>query len=640
MRCIRFLPVLAAILALVACGSSNGEQTDNGALDMTPVDTSYGYDEGSDVGPIDDTGPGDMGSDVPLGSREIVFQVDTTFPQQVPATQSFTIRARLLDRATGDPVPATVVGFEITYVEDLTGEEIFKWDSELDSPSAISNSEGRFEVAFKAGETTQLVYTVTLTAEDTAPSTIKLAVLALSCGCLAVNIGYDGEPGPAARFAAKVFDGAETCDGIRENGFPALTVGEQTTTDMGAPIDLTCVPPGRTVTVWVDAQVECPFASGCVEGVVIGAAGADCAVADVPLGDVETTLEGSYNGIHQVRLGEAQKDCAGVDTATACTGLDALDFGTLACCYLNQVEDVFKADGDDLAARMKTAAVAWEGTKLSAGQKATLDSAIDGIVPGAVTDNQPAWVGTFAQVGTEVLKTVRVLNLGSTIEIQAMDDEGSAQGNETWTTYTLYWKLGCDVSDPNFFECGRVVYEMKAFGGLSYSPAIPANAIETQLLPGGRFELKSHVVKLNLGKLIAFVTNELAGQALTGGKIQAGQIKGGQAKTLQESARLRFACGEVADALFADVDSWFSGTRDDLQTLCRNAVDTLIAPSAATMVVLTKSSELSLSGTGSYSDRTCNGSADLLQSGEYLGTFVPSAGASVEITGSFSGTRK
>ncbi len=643
----REFPIVAAafvaVLMFAGCSSSSSEVDPGGGIDdLGSLDLGYSDTGVTDEGSADLPGPADTIVDVPQAAYEIVFLSDTLFPQQVPAGQNFTIRARVRDTASQTFVANRRVDFAITYIEALDGEEVFVGDSELVKASSVSDVDGLVETVFKGGATVDLVYTVTATSEDTNPAPIRLVVLKMDCGCLTVTLDYAGTPGPAASYQVTALSSDKKCANIDAGTALTGVLAEATGLTLEEPVQFTCPPPNTTVTLVAKGVENCPFAFGCIEGVVITG---DKATETTPCPNTATvemigsdlTLEGTFTGSHRLDVMNVYEDCSGtLDCASPAT----LDFGRLACCYLRAVEAGFGSDGAAVLGAIQAQADAWEGSFLNGDDGANLDAALAAVVPGKMDVAKPGWVTDYSKVAAKVLAAVRQINLNSLITFEA-EDAGEIPGTIVWTGYNpLYWKAGCDPLDPQFFACGKLVLAMSAFGEIPYAPTIEDSTFTATLTPGRRVVFADHDIGLNLGKLIVFFASDVASRMFTGGRIADGALKGGDARDMEQAILTWIPCEDIATDVYAQVSSWFTGTEADLQTLCEDGAKRLLQPAADLVAPLTRPMHITISGSGAYSDQNCDMNADHITQDEavdtYEGTFHPPAGATTEITGSFT----
>lgn len=650
----RVFPIAAAVLALAAwtgCSSSNGG---NGGpdQDVPPVDLGYIDDaqEPEDPGAGAD-GVEDQGTepDVPQATYEIVFLSDTMFPQQVPSGQPFTIRARVRLVQDQTFVSGRQVDFAISRIETLDGEEVFKGDSSLTRPSSISNADGLVETVFQGGATVELLYTVTATSPDALPVSMRLVVLKMECGCLTVSLGYPGAPGSGASYQLSALTSDKKCADL--NAATPLTgvVAEALGLDLTQPVQFQCPPPNTTVTLVVKGVENCPFAFGCVEGIVITG---DKATETTPCPNTATvglvatpmTLEGAFTGSHRLDVSAAFEDCSAVDPATQCGSPATLGFGRLVCCYLRAVEQAFAADAATVVAAIQAQADSWEGTLLTGDDGAKLDAALASLIPDKLASDSPAWVAKYAQVAARVTTALRQINLNSTITFGAEED-GKIPGTIVWDAYNpLYWKAGCDPSDPNFFACGKLVLPMASFGELAYAPTIQDSTFQASRVAGNRVVIEDHDVALNLGRLAAYFASDVASRVYSGGYIADNVVKGGDARSVEQAIAMRLPCATVATDLMSQISSWFTGTQADLETLCEEGLLRLLQQATDLRTPLIRPMRVTVSGSGAYADTSCDLKADRITQVEgvdsYEGTFHPPAGATSEVSGSLTAIRK
>lgn len=651
MRVFQIAAVALALGGWLACSSSNGGSGDPDP-DVPPVDLGYvedapgGEDPGAGADLAEDPG---TEPDVPQAPFEIVFLSDTVFPQQVPSGQPFTIRARVRNVQDQTFASGRQVDFAITYIETLNGEEVFKGDSSLTRSSSISDADGLVETVFQGGATVDLLYTVTATSPEANPVSMRLVVLKMECGCLTVSLGYPGAPGSGASYQVSALTSDKKCADLDAATPLTGVVAEALGLDLTQPVQFQCPPPNTTVTLVVKGVENCPFAFGCVEGIVITA---DKATETTPcpnsatVGLVATplTLEGAYAGSHRLDVSAAFEDCSNVDPTTQCGSPANLEFGRLACCYLRAVEQAFAADGPAVLAAIQAQADAWEGSLLTGDGGAKLDAALAAVIPDKVAALTPTWVAQYAQVAARVTAALRQINLNSTITFGAIEDE-KIPGTIVWDAYNpLYWKAGCDPADGNYFACGKLVLPMTSFGEIAYAPTIQDSTFQATLAAGNRVLIEEHDVALNLGRLVAYFASDVASRVYTGGHIADNVVKGGDARSVEQAIAMRLPCTAVATDLMGQVSSWFTGTQSDLETLCEEGLLRLLRQATDLRTPLIRPMRVTVSGSGAYADTSCDLKVDRITQVEgvdsYEGTFHPPAGATSEVSGSLTAIRK
>jgi len=429
-----------------------------------------------------------------------------------------------------------------------------------------------------------------------------------------------------------VLPGDRTCETLEVGNLPN-PVAQEVGSDFENGVEIPCVALDQTWTLFVEAQEICPFAAGCLEGVQ--SRGKDeVTEATVSLTGVSASLAGTFDASHSWTLQEAFPDCA--SPVQGCQGpLDAADFPRRVCCFLESVERLFRSDGEALIQGLLTV-----GADAVAGHEAEFETAVRASVADRVSGRLPDWAPDYATVGPKALQAVRRITVSSTMQLEATPTEGVYATTETFQAYGLYWKTGCDPSDPQYYLCGKLSYGMDRFGGLAYTPAIPKANMTVRLGEGNRLLVDDHEVQMNPGRLLAFVVNDIAARALTGGAIRDGIYKDGQATDVPSAFRLTVNCDDLADDLWSRVQGWFGGGRQGLQSMCTQAVSEALKPYSANLTAVTAPMSLRWSATASWSDQNCDLTGDRFSEGSQEGTLLPPAGEPIPLTGAFTANRR
>lgn len=633
----RTLLVSLAALALVAgCGSgaSNGKDTgsDPGSPDVQLTDL------GGDTALPEDPGTEAAPGDVPVGDtaegKVVKFSIDSLIPQQVPVNQKYTLEARVTDAATGAPVPYVGVSFAISRVEDLNGEEILESDGLLAPGYAAADQDGYARSTFTAGVADGLIYTIDATTEGAAaPAQMRLVVIQMDCACVETTFQFEGSIPSGATLKVYAYPSDVKCADLTSGGALPSPSFQAESTDTAAPVKLECVLGSKAYTLLATARTGCPVAVGCLENVQVGAAGGECAKPAVGLAGVKQQWPGAYDATTSLDFSAAFADCAGTDVA-ACATPTGMPFPQQACCYVAQVEALFQtpvasvADAFAAQARATIPSLVSEAdaTKLKDAALATL---------GAV--QAPAWVATVPGMGARMIQACRKVTAQSTITLEQGASDTALAATEKWNGYTVYWKAGCDPADPEYFKCGKLSLATGALSG-PYSPAIPDDTFTASLSGLNLVKVDKHVVKLGLGRLLAWVVNKVAIPVITGGKIEALALKGGAAD-LAGALGLWLDCETLSASLLDQVKGWFTGTQADLVTVCKAVHAGLLAPADKTLNALIQEAGIEIEGSAAGSDESCDLNVDRLTSGQYTGVWKPASGEPAAITGDFTATR-
>ncbi len=619
-----FLSMFAA-----GCGSSP-----EGADDGTTPDVVITFDSnqedtqvGTDVPDRDTADPETIAGDTAVAdvgeiTRVIELAVDNSAPVQLAVDQQFTFRAQVKD-TQGTPIANPAVSFTITYVETAdTHEESLEYDGMVLRPSAVGDADGKVSSTFQAGKDLY-IYTITVSTKGAESKVFQIQVAELDCACSNITMTYDGVPGDGAAYRILAFDSSVTCASVIDTGDLPQAVAEITVGTLDEPAVLPCLTPGATYTVLVTASETCAFARGCVEGVTVGAANdpENCGAGTVALNGIDVSIGNVFDaGKNKLTFNNVVPACT-FSPSMNCDNIASMSIGQQACCYLNAVQQLFADDGTAFATALADGA-ALDGT--------TRTNAI-AAVKTWVGANTPTWVAKAATMGSFVRNVMAQTNLESIITVSAPDGDGKFTGKTDWRRYVLYWKLDCDPADPEYYACGKLIIAMSAMGGISYAPDLDDSNFTGSLGVANNFAIDSHVVNMNPGRMLVYTVNKIAAQTLTGGYINDENelITVGAATDLKGAYGRWMDCDAIVAALASTAPAVTAG-------VCAAAIDAAMADVTAGANAILVDSHLELTGTGSYTDSTCDGIADELGSGVYAGNWVRGT-TKIEMSGNFSG---
>ena len=635
---------IMATMVMVACGSPSDEP-DPGDKDVPSLDLDY---EDDAVTPDSQQDPGTPDEELPPVEDKpvkIEFLIDATFPQRVPAGQPYSFWAKVTNTADGSPAVGKQVGYEITGMWSLDGEEILTSDANLKYPQVNVGSDGSVENIFNAGTSLDVRYIVELTAEDAAPAKIEIVTIEMDCGCLVVTLGYQGTPGPSASYQVYAIPNTYKCADLTPTTPLTQVLATAQGLDIDAPIEFQCPPINKTVTLVAKGIDGCAFGFACKDDVVITDKKATeterCPnTASIGLHAIPMDLVATLNGSHRLDVAGLFKACDGVNPATDCA--NPATFADTACCYLRRVEDTFALGGDAFETAFSSQVESLLG---SAANKATILSAVEGIVDGKLAGGKAAWASKYTKVSTAVVNALRSINMTSVLNLEEKVGD-KIPGSFTWQTYNpLYWKAGCDPEDPEYFACGKLVLEMSEFGDVDYAPTIEETAFEATLAAGNRIIFEDHDVGLNLGRLVVFFASDVAARIYTGGQIKDGKLRGSGSRSVEHAAAEQFNCTEIVAAIQEQVTGWpETVTQEDFDALCVDTGTALMAPLATIRTKLIAPMFFRLQASGSYTDSNCDKVVDKIHQYEgtdyYTGAFHWSGSAAGEVSGSMTAVGK
>ena len=625
------ISMLAALLALaVSCG---GGGTPGQGLEISYYDLSGGNEIAVDV-PADASGPRDSETPPPItGKLEIILLHDTTVPLNLSMGESTKIHAKVIDYAEDAVAPNVAVSYEITKVTDILGNEAVS-DALLAAQLAYTDDYGLVHNDFYAGEEGNLIYTVTLSADMAEDKTIQFIVTVAPCGCINTSLSYEGGLPPSSLNTIKVhvLPSDYTCDKLHpEKEVPPASLSDKTITDLWGTTQFECIPAGNYYTVFATAKgpFSCVAASGCDDGVFIQPD--KCRDVKLQLYLVTLNPTGQYDCIDHFDFTNLVKDCAGgITDPLACVTAGGADLGKQVCCVLYQLITFFETPGTTIIGLIKDLAKQWIGGFLVDAVFGLFGDIVADVVTDYLKNSSPQWLQDFFTIGEDMMGIVTNLELHSDLLLSKLQNDFTVQGTQYWTGIALYWKFGCDPSAPDYEDCGKLMFSMDDIQNTEFPLDILEGKFTASIADFNKLLINQHPIKLNYGKLVLFVLNEIIISGLTGGK----------AHSMKEAAYLWLDCGNMGSTIFGDIIGFFTGDEDDVVDLCFGAVDFLLTPIDMFLGALTLDTELSIQGNGLLVDDDCDLLVDEITKGKYTGQVQTSASSQSAFTGSFEAFKK
>lgn len=625
-----------------ACGGGAGP----GGLDIV-----YGTDEG----PVDAAGdaiPEDQGDRDPgkrdnLSTRwfEIVLLHDTSVYLDTSAGGSVRINAKVLDYEKMAPAVGIYVAYEIAEVTDLEGNPVTDGDAILTGEEIPTDGNGFAQNLFRVGERTDVIYRVLLSLpyENAEEKDLEIRVLSAPCGCATVKLSYDGalDPSVLHDIEVSVLPGDFECSRLApEKDVPDAVFQQRTISNLYGQQSFECLPSETYLTMFARARgprfmvdgspVECVVASACSEGVFLQP---EVGCKDLTLKVYQANLNpaGNYDCVDHFDFTNLVKQCAGGDTTImqcVTTGSGG-DLGKTVCCVLAEMIKFFQTPGYTIIESIADLAKIWLGSIIVDTVINLFKDAVATIITNWLKNSAPDWVTDFFTVGEDMMGAITNLEMLSDLVVMKLNNDLTVQGTQYWTGVALYWKFGCNPGEPGYEECGRHELNMKSIGDPNFPMDLLEGKFTASVADWNRLIVNQHAVKLNYGKLVLYVINELVVASITGG----------QAHSLKEAAQLWINCKSIANGILGEIASWFGGTRQQIEDVCVGSVDFLFGFVDVFLGALTLDTELSLSGTGMLIDETCDLKVDRITNGKYLG-YVQGNSSQASITGTFEAVKK
>jgi hypothetical protein len=627
---------------VLACGGGQGP----GGLDIIYVTDEGPVDVAGDVAP-EDNGDRDPGKRDIQSNRwfEIILLHDTTAYLDASAGSNVRINAKVLDYDKMAPAVGIYVAYEIAEVTDLEGNPVMDGDGLLTGEEIPTDGNGFVQNLFRVGERTDVIYRVLLSLpyENAEEAELQIRVLSAPCGCATVKLSYDGalDPSVLHDIEVSVLPGDFECSKLApEKDVPDAVFQQRTISNLYGQQSFECLPSETYLTLFARAKgpqfmvdgnpVECVVASACSEGVFLQP---EVGCKDMTLKVYQANLNpaGTYDCTDHFDFTNLVKQCAGGDTTImqcVSTGSGG-DLGKTVCCVLAEMIKFFQTPGYTIIESIADLAKIWLGSLIVDTVINLFKDAVATIITNWLKSSAPDWVTDFFTIGEDMMGAITNLEMLSDMVVMKLNNDLTVQGTQYWTGVALYWKFGCDPSDPGYDECGRTELDMGAIGDPNFPMDLLEGKFTASVADWNRLIVNQHAVKLNYGKLVLYVINELVVASITGG----------QAHSLKEAAQLWINCKSIANGILGEIASWFGGTRQQIEDVCVGSVDFLFGFVDVFLGALTLDTELSLSGTGMLIDETCDLKVDRITNGKYLG-YVQGNSSQASITGTFEAVKK
>lgn len=629
---------LIASLTIVSCGGGDPASI----FDVIPEISYEDLNQANDATDLYDTSR----PEIPLTQLRyeiILLNEPTPPPLPVLAGDSATIHAMVLDLNNyAQPAIGVAVRFAITSIVDLSDQEA-EGDAQLGAETIYTNDKGVANVQFTAGLIPDRKYVVTVSMDDgdldgypdANPKTIEFLVTTTPCGCINVTLLYEGGlPETALKdFKLYVVPSDYGCDKLFPEKPVPVSLADRTIADLHGTTTFDCLPADNYYTLFVTAKGPhaCVAASGCNDSIYLQPD--KCKDANVKLYLTTLNPTGMYDSIDHFDFTNVIKQCAGGNVSPMDCVNTSGGIGKAVCCVILQIINFFNTPGTFIMNLVmdivKEVGGIW-GT-LADIALGWLKDAVGKVLDNWILNNSPPWIKDFFKIGQDMMGIITNLELYSDLMISKLNNNFTVQGKQYWTGIALYWKIGCNPSDPNYDQCGKMFFTLEDIKNTQFPMDLVAGNFIATIADFDKFIENLHAIKLNYGKLVLFVLNELIIATITGGK----------AHSIVEAAKLWLDCKGISNSLFGEIASWFGGSKQDVENFCNGMVDFLLTPVQMFIGALTLDTQLSLQGNGVLVDSDCDLKVDEIVNGVYQGFLEMSGGSQqASFTGKFQAKKK
>ncbi|MBD90269.1 MAG: hypothetical protein CL940_08020 [Deltaproteobacteria bacterium] len=565
---IRWLIPALALLLLGSCGDEQIIAVGGGPTPDAQVTTSDGVTQ----------------TPAPVNAkREIVLLHDSSKPLALVVTDQVLIRAKVIDYELGGPANDVAVSYKVV---DQTAEG----DGSLAASQAISGGSGEVAVWFKAGLTPTVTYRVELSAENASPVIIEVQVSDTPIGDLAVNLSYEG-PIAVKNVQVRLFHGSYTCGQFNPINVPEEVLGEKTLLGLGTNEEIlfSDLPDGEKYTIVATAQSPSGSlaAAGCIDGVLVIAEEVNTVTLTMylltlnPAGTYDTVNVFDFTGAIPGQVGDV----------------------------VDQIVLLFNDPGQFLLNQIKALTKNFIPAWVVDTAFGLFEDELASIISDWMLTKSPDWIQDIFIVGNDLTQVVDNLEMLATLQLSKLSNDYYIQGVLLWDGIVLYWTYGCpgegeDGYDP---DCGKFTFSIEAFINTEFPMDVVEGKFTGIIQDFDQFDIDNHVIKLNYGKLVIFVLNELLLPALSG------------ENNLTDAMISFINCSGIASAFSNGVLDAIGATEANIEGFCEDAITLIVTPVEIILANLALDSQLRLQGHATLIDESQNLIVDHIIDGIYVG---------------------
>lgn len=533
--------------------------------------------------------------------REIVVLHDTSRALSVTVTQNQPIRAKIIDYGAGGPAPDAAVRYALIPDGDPA-------DASLSSLIAYTDEAGVATVTFRGGTVADRSYTLRISADNAADVDVPLHVADAPRGDLRVKVAYEG-PIAVKNLHLMLVPGTFTCGQFSPVHPPTHAIGEKTLLGVGqGDVVWPNLPAGERFTVVATAESHkgSLAAAGCLDGIVVIGEQDNSVTLTMfllvlnPTGHYDSTTVFDFTGAIPGQLGE----------------------------LVTEISTLFSSPGTFLINQVKKLAAIYVGQLITDAVFGLFEDAVADVIDDWMFNNSPQWVQDILTIGQDLFQVVNRLEMQANLLISKLTNDYFVHGALRWSGIVLTWRFGCPAEgapdyDP---ECGRYTFSLEQFQNTQFPMDIVEGSFTAIIRDFDQLEIDNHTIKINYGKLIIFVLNEMVLPALTG------------ENTLLDAILSFVNCTAIGNAI-----GGFSAlgiSSQDVADFCTSAVTIIVSPVQAVLGSLAIDSQLRMSGNATLVDEDDDLKVDLIEEGRFLGHFESDGQQGAPFHGVWDATRR
>lgn len=510
---LRRIALLLLAVLFVACGEARLSTSDEGATERPgerPDVDLGGPDETPDAGPVEDTV--DL-PDVDPADATCVLIPSVGGDPFVGVGSAIPIGVYQYDLATGTVMPEQRIAF--TVVEG--GTDVF-----LSSENVRTDADGLAQVRLNAGDRPGQA-TIRAQAPCSAAVEITVDVLELPTGNLSVRFNYpfrdtyDVSPVRTRLFLADELRCRDLSPG--EAPFGELTEVEAPNVSAVAAFPTLQVDQEYTLVVLGIGERGEVAAHGCADAVFVRDGRTTETTVDLFL--LPLNPAGDYDGLSYWDFRDALTESGEVGA------------------IIVQVLDIFEDPGAGLFEFLLDLIEVYVGGIISVVIDIFFDiTGLDDLIAGAINSliESSPFLSDVVTIGRDLRAIIAELEVISELSIGKLSSDFELFGVDQWIGLSLYWRLGCEPTDPP--DCGRIpiILDTADLGLLR-------GEWTGRVLGYDRLDIDRHPIDFEYGRLILFVLENLVLPAITG---DPGPV------TLQDLMERIIGCEALGNAIIGD----------------------------------------------------------------------------------------
>lgn len=599
MRLRLFLALLVSF-AFAACGdarlSSSSEGDDNRPGNRPGVDAGPDapaadvVDDGSET-PLPDVAPDDATCVlIPSVGGDPFVGVGSAIP----------IGVYQYDLATGTVMTDQRVSFTVT--DGIV--DVF-----LSSENVRTNEDGLAQVRLNAGDAPGQA-TIRVQSECSAPIDITVDVLELPTGNLTVRFNYPfRETYDVAPVRTRLFLADELrCSDVSRGEAPPgeLIEVEAPFVTSSASFPSLQVDQEYTLVVLGVGERGEVAAHGCADAVFVREGRTTETTVDLFL--LPLNPAGDYDGLSYWDFRDALTESGEVGA------------------IIVQVLDIFEDPGRGLYDFILDLVEVYVGGIISVVIDVFLDiTGLDDLIAGAINDliDSSPFLSDIVTIGRDLRSIVAELEVISELDIGKLGSDFELFGVDEWIGLSLYWRLGCEPTDPP--DCGRIpiILDTADLGLLR-------GEWTGRVIGYDRLDIDRHPIDFEYGRLILFVLENLVLPAITGDPAPV---------TLEDLMESIIGCEALGNAIIGDGNCLCAFGAcicdTDVEDFCGDFISFAFGGLFRGFVeALSFDAVLDIRGSVTLENLDDNLAVDGLRNGEYIGN-INIGGAPTPFTASF-----